>query len=51
MRYTDQYSLYVYPGGVDAATTKSHHEGSIRLMLNGLDATLRTEGAPARCLV
>lgn len=38
--YTDQHSLYVYPGDEEAITT-AHHQGALRLMLNGLAAELR----------
>jgi uncharacterized protein YndB with AHSA1/START domain len=42
LTYTDQHVLYVHAGGADRRTTVAHHEGAIRLQLNGLAATLRT---------
>lgn len=41
LSYTDRYLLYVYRDGADRSTTIKHHEGSLRLLLNGLGVALR----------
>lgn len=43
LRYTDQHVLYVYADGADRNTTVAHHEGAIRLLLNGLGAAVRPD--------
>lgn len=38
--YSDQHSLFLYPGD-DPTVAVAHHQGGIRLMLNGLTGVLR----------
>jgi uncharacterized protein YndB with AHSA1/START domain len=41
LTYTDQHVLYVHTDVADRATTVAHHQGAIRLMLNGLGVVAR----------